>query len=102
MTADEAPRPRQLRMRRASLEGLPEVVVPVGYGLRTYREGDERAWGEIMESPEGVGRERTVEKVRTSTMEQPQVQAEGLFFVKCEADSGRPVASATAWRLPSS
>ena len=99
--ADAAPRPRQLRMRRPSLEGLPEVAVPAGYGLRTYREGDERAWGEIMESPEGIGREWTVEKVRTSMMEKPQFEAAGLFFVTCDAEGGRPVASATAWRSPS-
>ena len=94
----EAPRPRQLRMWRPSLEGLPEVVVPEGYGLRTFREGDERAWGEIMESPEGIGREWTVEKVRSSMMEKPQFEEAGLFFVTSDAEGGKPVASATAWR----
>jgi mycothiol synthase len=82
------------------LEGLPEVVVPEGYGLRTWREGDERAWGEIMEAPEGIGKEWTVEKVRTSMMEKPQFEAKGLFFVTSEAEGGRPVASAAAWRQP--
>ena len=97
----EAPRPLQLRMRRPSLEELPDVSVPAGYGLRAYQEGDEAAWGEIMESPEGIGREWTVEKVRTSMMEKPQFEAEGLFFVTSDGDGGRPVASATAWRSPS-
>lgn len=32
---------RQLVMRRPSLEGIPPVVLPEGYVLRTYREGDE-------------------------------------------------------------
>ena len=97
----EAPRPRQLRMRRPTLEGLPELVVPAGYGLRTYLEGDERAWGEIMESPEGIGKEWPVEKVRASMMERPQFEAAGMFFATCDAEGGRPVASATAWRSPS-
>ena len=96
----EAPRPRQLRMRRPSLEGLPEVARPEGYGLRTYREGDERAWGEIMESQEGIGSGWTVERVRTSMMEKAQFEAEGLFFVTSEREDGRPVASAAAWRNP--
>ena len=98
--ASEAPRPRQLRMRRPSLEGLPAVVVPAGYGLRTYREGDERAWGEIMEAPEGIGRDWTVEKVRASMMEKPQFEAAGLYFVTSDAERGKPVASAAAWRNP--
>lgn len=97
----ETPRPRQLRMRRPSLEGLPEMDVPRGYGLRTYRPGDETAWGQIMESAEGIGREWTVEKVRASMMEKPQFEPEGLFLVTCAAEGDRPVASATAWRAPS-
>ena len=96
----EAPRPRQLRMRRPSLDGLPDLDVPVGYGLRTFQEGDERAWGEIMESPEGIGKEWTVEKVRTSMMEKPQFEAAGLFFATSDAEDNRPVASAAAWRQP--
>lgn len=73
---------------------------PEGYGLRTYREGDERAWGEIMESQEGIGSGWTVERVRASMMEKAQFEAEGLFFVTSDGEDGRPVASATAWRNP--
>ena len=74
------------------------MVVPESYTLRTYREGDERAWGEIMESPEGSGKDWTEEKVRASMMEKPQFEAEGLLFVTADAEGGRPVASAAAWR----
>ena len=88
-------------MCRPSLEELPALAVPDGYALRTYREGDEAAWGAIMESPEGIGREWTVEKVRASMMEKPQFEAAGLFFVTCAAENERAVASACAWRSPS-
>jgi mycothiol synthase len=93
-------RPRQLRMRRPSLEGLPALDVPAGYGLRTFRAGDEAAWGAIMASPEGIGSEWTVEKVRATMMERPQFEASGLFFATCDVEGGRPVASAAAWRVP--
>ena len=96
----EQPRPRQLRMRRPALEALPELEVPVGYALRTFREGDEAAWGAIMAAPEGIGTGWTVEKVRASMMERPQFEADGLFFVTCDAEEDRPVASAAAWRVP--
>ena len=96
----EQPRPRQLRMRRPALEDLPELGTPAGYALRTFREGDEAAWGAIMEAPEGIDTGWTVEKVRASMMTRPQFEAEGLFFVTCDAEEDRPVASAAAWRVP--
>jgi mycothiol synthase len=96
--APERPRRRQLRMWRPHLEDLPELVVPAGYHLRTFRPGDERAWGEIMATEGGIGREWTVEKVREQIIERPQFEATGLFFATCDAQGGRPVASACAWR----
>ena len=36
---------RQLRMVRPNLEDLPELILPAGYGMRTYRKGDEVALG---------------------------------------------------------
>ncbi|MGH2353176.1 MAG: GNAT family N-acetyltransferase [Chloroflexota bacterium] len=96
-TADR-PRRRQLRMWRPHLDGLPDLVVPAGYGLHTFRPGDERAWGQIMETEGGIGREWSVAKVRERIMDRPQFEATGLFFATCDAESGRPVASACAWR----
>ena len=52
----------QLRMRRPHLEGLPPVITPDGYALRTYREGDEQVWGGIMNT--GIGSDWAVEKVK--------------------------------------
>ena len=90
----------QLLMQRPHLNDLPELPVPAGYRLRTYRTGDERAWGEIMAATGGIGREWTVERVRERMIDQPQFEPEGMFFATCDAEGGRPVASATAWRHP--
>jgi mycothiol synthase len=85
-------------MWRPHLDGLPDLLVPDGYHLRTYRPGDEGAWGEIMETVGGIGREWTVEKVRQRLVSRPQFEAAGLFFATCDAEGERPVASACAWR----
>jgi mycothiol synthase len=96
----ERPRRRQLRMLRPHLEDLPAIAVPAGYHLRTYRPGDEGAWAEIMGSSDGLGREWTVEKVRERMIEREQFEPAGMFFATCDAEGGKPVASATAWRQP--
>jgi mycothiol synthase len=91
-------RRRQLRMVRPHLDDLPALLIPAGYGLRTFEPGDERAWADIMEASSGLGREWTIEKVRERMVEREQFEPGGLFFATCDADGGRPVASATAWR----
>jgi hypothetical protein len=35
-------------MRRESLEGLPALVIPQGFELRTFRVGDESRWAKLM------------------------------------------------------
>ncbi|MDE0300334.1 MAG: GNAT family N-acetyltransferase [Candidatus Poribacteria bacterium] len=40
--------PKQLRMVRPHLDGLPEIEVPVGYAIRTYREGDDVHWVNVI------------------------------------------------------
>lgn len=82
----------QLQMVRRGFDDLPEIEVPEGYGLRTYLQGDEAAWAEIMNT--GVG-EWTVERVRENLTGMPQFRADGLFFATCE---GRAVGTACAWR----
>jgi mycothiol synthase len=89
---------RQLRMLRPHLDDLPDVVVPAGYGLRSYRPGDERPWGEIMESDGGIGVDWTVAKVRRQLIEEAPFEPAGLLFATCDAEGGRVVASACAWR----
>jgi mycothiol synthase len=84
-------------MWRPHLDGLPDPVVPSGYRLRTFRAGDEQAWGEIMATEGGIGREWSVEKVRERIVERPQFDPAGLFFATSDTDDDRPVASACAW-----
>ena len=96
--ASAEPRRRQLRMWRPTLDGLPEVEVPAGYRLRTFEPGDEAAWAEIMSAAGGIGRDWTVAKVRERLIDRPQFDAAGLFFATSDAEGGRPVASACAWR----
>jgi GNAT superfamily N-acetyltransferase len=94
----EPPRRRQLRMIRPHLNDLADLTVPTGYQLRHFQPGDERAWGEIMGTEGGVGKDWTVAKVRERIVERPQFEAAGLFFATADAEEGRPVASACAWR----
>ena len=86
------PAPPQLEMLRNNLENLPEIVVPKGYGFRSYHPGDEDAWCRIMEG--NVGREWTPGKCREKLTEDPRFSSESLFFATLE---GEPVASACAW-----
>lgn len=86
--------PDQLRMRRLTYDGLPDVDLPVGYCLRTYRPGDEAVWADIINRAGQLG-EYTSEKVRTSLTAQDRFHPEGLVFVT--AAEGEPVATACAW-----
>jgi len=86
--------PDQLKMRRLSYEGLPEITLPPGYRLRSYRPGDEAAWADIINRAGHLG-EYTSEKVRNSLTGQARFHAEGLLFVT--TDDGEPVATACAW-----
>jgi mycothiol synthase len=85
-------------MWRPHLDDLPEPAIPAGYRLRTYRPGDEDAWGRIMEAEGGIGREWTAAKVRDRLIDRPQFEAAGLFLATCDDEDDRPVASACAWR----
>lgn len=83
----------QLEMLRENLENLPEIIIPAGYDLRTYKAGDESAWCAIMEG--NVGQNWTPETCRAKLIDDPRFHPESLFFSTCD---GRPVASACAWR----
>ncbi len=91
-SASESPL-TQLEMLRETLDDLPEILIPPGYGLRTYKAGDESAWCTIMEG--NVGRNWTVETCREKLIDDLRFHPENLFFATCD---GRPVASACAWR----
>ncbi len=83
----------QLAMRRKNLEGLREQPLPEGYALRSYREGDAKAWCAIMN--ESIGSGWTHVRFRKEMLDPPQSDPAGLFFVTC---GDIPIATACAWR----
>ena len=88
--------PAQLFMQ-FDLDGeLPPVVVPDGYGLRTYEtEADDEAWVHIMNNSVSTGNKYTIDGFRKGIQTAPQFRPELMYFVTC---NGEAVGSATAWR----
>ena len=85
---------RQLRMVRPNLENLPELKLPTGYGMRTYQEGDEVHWANIISDSFG-GRERTAQDTRNEITDRDVFLPDGLYFATYH---GTPVGTACAWR----
>ena len=85
---------RQLRMVRPNLEDLPELELPVGYGMRTYRTGDEEHWARIISDSFG-GRERTAQDTENEITGRDVFLPDGLYFA---THQGVPVGTACAWR----
>ncbi len=85
---------RQLRMVRPDLEHLPKLELPPGYGIRTYREGDEVYWANIISDSFG-GKQRTAEDTRNEITGQELFVPEGLYFA---THKGTLVGTACAWR----
>ena len=85
---------RQLRMVRPNLEDLPELELPVGYGMRTYRTGDEVHWARIISDSFG-GRERTAQDTENEITGRDVFVPDGLYFA---THQGVPVGTACAWR----
>lgn len=85
---------RQLRMVRPHLENLPELQLPTGYDLRTYREGDDIHWARIISDSFG-GRERTAEDTQNEITRSDVFLPDGLYFTTYQ---GIPVGTACAWR----
>ena len=90
--SNDLPEP-QLEMVREDLRELPEIVVPEGYGLRNYGEGDEADWCAIMDG--NIGVDWTVETCRQKLVEDAQFEPDCLFFATC---GGETVGSACAWQ----
>ena len=84
--------PAQLHMRRPHLEGLPDLVVPEGYRLRSYQPGDEAPWAEIMNH--SIGSKWTEERCRDELTSRREFRPKGFFVATHEE---RPVATACAW-----
>ena len=84
----------QLRMIRPDLEHLPELEVPTGFGLRTYQEGDDQHWADIINDSFG-GNYLTAADARREIMDQDYFDPRGLFFNTYQQ---QPVGTACAWR----
>jgi mycothiol synthase len=80
-------------MVRSNLEGLPRLETPEGYEIRTYREGDEVHWANIINA--SFGGERTAEHTRREIVNREVFDPEGLFFATYQ---GIPVGTACAWK----
>lgn len=86
--------PRQLRMVRPDLDNLPKLQLPPAYGMRTYQEGDEVHWANIISDSFG-GKQRNAEDTRNEITGQERFVPEGLYFA---THQGTPVGTACAWR----
>lgn len=85
---------RQLRMVRPNLKDLPKLELPTGYSLRTYRDGDEVHWANIISDSFG-GRERTAQDTRNEITGRDVFVSDGFYFV---THHDIPVGTACAWR----
>lgn len=94
----DLPRPRGLYMIRPDLENLPPIVLPEGYGLRTFRPGDEEHWLRICR-PE-FGERWTAGRLHEQILDAPFFRPEHMFFV---IHGEEPVGVVAAWqRTPES
>ncbi len=83
------PAPQQLMMVKRNIRELPPIVLPQGYSVRTYKEGDGPYWESII--GESFGRKFDFEEhMRKNKAYMP----ERIFFLCC---GGEPVATASAW-----
>jgi mycothiol synthase len=77
---------------------IPEVELPDGYRLRTFREGDEAAWSDLINraySTTPNKTEYTPQKVRENWTSTPCFMSDGCFFVTRGSDL---VGCFMAWR----
>lgn len=80
-------------MEKSDLENIPDLPLPEGYALRTYREGDEGGIGRVYEAA-GLGN-TTAEEVRLKMIEDLCFTPGRLFVVERD---GQLVGTAAAWR----
>jgi RimJ/RimL family protein N-acetyltransferase len=85
----------QLAMVHRNPSSVPPPAAPDGFILRSYREGDDQAWADIVNATD-MARPYDVANTKSSLTRTPCFDPKGLFFV-CEATSGKPVATACAY-----
>lgn len=77
---------------------LPEVKVPDGYEIRTFREGDEEGWANGMNRAYSTQRDKTswtAQSVMEKFVQNPSFIPDGCFFA---VRDGRIVGAFMAWR----
>ena len=79
----------QLAMSMNSLDVLPRLVLPEGYDLKSFAEGDAAAWEEIIHDSFGV-EFSFAQSMATSQHFRP----ERVKFIRFD---GTPIATASAW-----
>ena len=84
----------QLKMARHGLENLPTLQCPDGYHIRTYRQGDETHWAQIMDRA-FVDQERTAQDTYVNVINQPNFDPDGFCFV---IHKDVPIGTACAWK----
>lgn len=66
----------QLIMKKCGMENLPQINLPEGYTLRTYRPGDEKKWEEVTDKAFG-GVHRFLDSMKDAVTRFP----DGIFFI---------------------
>ncbi len=85
-----------LVMRRDNLDNIPKFELPPGYHVRTYRDGDQQAWCDILN--ESFEDSWTIEKFTEKMLQSYGYRPGRIFFMYYGDD---PVATASAWRMKS-
>ena len=78
--------PKQLRMVRPNLNGLPEVKIPDRYEIRTYEEGDDVHWVNVINA--SFGERFTTADFYKDIGRKSLFNPDGLYFVTFQ---GTPV-----------
>ena len=80
-------------MVRPNLNGLPELEIPEGYEIRTYLEGDDVHWANVISA--SFGGKRTAEDTHRDIIDRDVFDPEGLYFAIYQ---GTPVGTTCAWK----
>ncbi|MDQ1255959.1 MAG: mycothiol synthase [Candidatus Hydrogenedentes bacterium] len=82
----------KLRLEKSDLDCVPDIPVPEGYVLRTFREGDEAGLSRVFVASQ-LGNE-TPEKVHALLMEHPCYKPGRVFVIE---HAGEVVGTCSAW-----
>src|SRR5260370_40178450 len=85
-------------MRRESLEDLPDLEVPAGFELRTFRAGDEGRWAKLMTGAVGDWDEESTARLFLS---EPGVNLKASFSWRPTITTSLPRRT-SSWRWPRS